>query len=158
MLLSNIFIFADVFLGSIVFLVGPFRQLSSTLEQKEIIMEFSKRNKGLYIASILAWIWAVLLAGVGIFYIIFIIRSGIDNKTTFILDGILILIILTGGMALSAYGLGKQRKPFNLISIITVTVLTIVLFIFFHGIYSFVGSLLNIAILALVIANWKQFK
>jgi len=121
-------------------------------------MECSERNKGLCIASIMAWLWAVLLTGLGIFLIVLIIHSGFDGKTTGRLDIILIFIILTGGMALSAYGIWKQRKPFNLISIITLIVLTIALFIFFHGIYSFIGSLFNIAIFALVIANWKRFK
>jgi len=121
-------------------------------------MECSERNKGLCIASILAWIMAVLFAVLGVFLILLIIRSGGDGKTTTILDGILVIIILTGGMGISAYGIGKQRKPFNLISIITLIVATIALFILFHGIYSFVGSLLNIAISVLIIANWKQFK
>jgi hypothetical protein len=109
-----------------------------------------EKNKWLAVASILAYVWTALLAISGV-------ALGIPAFTgghNIVLP--VSMLVFAVALGASAYGIWRQRAPFQWIALVASTLL-----IFFHMILSSpvsgAGILVNLIIVGIVFANRRLF-
>jgi len=112
------------------------------------------KSKVLRISSILSWLWGILLIliAASIAYP-FIIQNQFN---LLLLIYLAIMLFVATLMCLAGYGIWKQKKPYNKISIIAVSFLLIYSIVFQTKI-SLMSIVLGISILIMVVAKWKAF-
>jgi predicted ABC-type exoprotein transport system permease subunit len=113
-----------------------------------------KQSKLLRIASIVSWLWGLLLL---------VIAASIaypfiaQNKTTGGLFLYLSVMIIVGlGMCIAGYGIWKQKRPFNIVSAL-VALVCVVYFIVSPVRISLIAIVVGTFILGVVSAKWKEF-
>jgi hypothetical protein len=102
------------------------------------------------LASILAWLWAALMAAGVVSLGIPLVLQG----RSLILPAV--LLILAVGLGLSARGIGRQRHPYQWVAIL-MSAIAIVFHVVWHSPASDVGIPLNLVIIAIVALHWRRF-
>ncbi|MEE9316121.1 MAG: hypothetical protein V3U97_03325 [bacterium] len=112
-------------------------------------MEESKKRLYLYIASTLAWILGILILFSAIAIAIPVISMGESL-------GFPILMLVIGGLyCFSGYGLRKKRRIAGVVALV-VSGLVLILNIMSPARVSLLAILVNLAIIILVLINWKE--
>jgi hypothetical protein len=109
-----------------------------------------EKNKWLAVASILAYVWTALLAISGVALGIPALTGGHNVVLP------VSMLVLAIALGLSAYGIWRQRSPYQWIALVTSTLL-----IFYHMILqspvSGAGILVNLIVVGIVFANRRLF-
>jgi len=112
-------------------------------------MEESKKTLYLSIASTLAWIWGILM----LFSAVAIGVPAISMGNSL---GFPILMLVIGGLyCFSGYGLRKKRRIAGVVALV-VSGLVLILNIISPARVSLLAILVNLAIIILVLINWKE--
>jgi len=109
-----------------------------------------QRSGWLRLASILAWLWAALMAAAVVALGIPLVMQG----RSLILPAV--LLILAVGLGMSARGIGRQRHPYQWVAILT-SALAIVFHVVWHSPASNVGIPVNLVIIGIVALQWRRF-
>ncbi|MBA7475575.1 hypothetical protein ES707_10947 [subsurface metagenome] len=112
-------------------------------------MEESKKRLYLSIASTLAWIWGIIMLFNAIVFGIPAISMGKNF-------GFPLLMLVIGGLyCFSGYGLRKKRRIAGVVALV-VSGLVLILNIISPARVSPLTILVNLAIIILVLINWKE--
>lgn len=112
-------------------------------------MEESKKRLYLSIAFTLAWIWGILM-------LFSAIAIGIPAISMGKGLGFSVLMLVIGGLyCFSGYGLRKKRRIAGVVALV-VSGLVLILNIMSPARVSLLAILVNLAIIILVLINWKE--
>lgn len=112
----------------------------------------STGSKWLPVASTILWVWAALTLAIGIAitYPVVVYGPGVPPA----LYVFIALALLSG---VSAFGVRKQKRPFNVIAVVT-GMLWILLLAAERPRVMPVGIILNAVSVATVVLNWRRFR
>jgi hypothetical protein len=110
----------------------------------------------LSIASTISWLWAALMAMVLVSLLAALpaLRQRVEVSAA--VPELVGMALLTIGSGIGAFGLRKRKKRYRVIAAISSGAWMLVLFLARVKV-STVGILLNLAVLAIVLARWRRF-
>jgi len=112
-------------------------------------MEESKKRLYLSIASTLAWILGILMLFTAIALGVPAISMGLP------LIGPILMLVFSGLYCFSGYGLRKERRIAGVVALV-VSGITLIFHVIFPVRISPLAILVNLAIIILVLINWKE--
>ena len=106
---------------------------------------------GLSTASTLAWIWGLLMVfgGVALGF------PALSMGHSLVLP--VILFVLGSALCYGGYGLRRKRRAASILAV-GVSALTVIFHLFMHVGPGPVGIIVNLAIIVLVLVNWKHLE
>ncbi len=116
--------------------------------------ESKGRNIWLSMASTILWVWTVLIVVSQAFLVVGIVSMHtVDVLTLMFCSGLIVMGIASG---VGAVGIRRSKRPYNFVALFS-TLAWISALCFLHVRVSVVGVLLNVAVLILVLVQWRRF-
>jgi hypothetical protein len=114
-------------------------------------------NKWLAIASTISWLWTALILMVVASIIVALVLAGDEAPAPPIVESA-VLILLAILNAVGAFGVRKAKSPYQVVAVLSSVAAWIGNLLVWRVKVSGVSILINLAVLAIVLLQWRRFE